>query len=278
MKRALAPLWLVVLLGAHAAPAAAAPFAGTLSFGVPAFSPTTASLLGAGSGVSQPGLVTVPGGVLSGMATVPAAGVPAIITRFEFDVAGNLAGALAGTPLQGAISVHGVSRVWIYGGFPTVAWSVPLFTGHTVGSGAGAVGLGVGGQQELLFTTSPDYVKLDRKVWQVGMVTLTGLATNYTYHAPSGMSASMIVTTIRFTGTDMFTGSDARTPSGAGQVTLVSPTRVRSSPNFGQLSYAVSATLTLQFVPEPTTLLLLGAGIAALAAFGGRRLSRCERE
>ena len=63
----------------------------------------------------------------------------------------------------------------------------------------------------------------------------------------------------------------ASTPGGLGQLTLVSPTVVHT--NLGaQGTFLVVSSLTLSFVPEPGTLVLLGAGAAALGVFGrGRR-------
>jgi hypothetical protein len=64
------------------------------------------------------------------------------------------------------------------------------------------------------------------------------------------------------------TGADLRTASGAGTLVLISPVFVRTNlagdiPSF--------ATLTLNYVPEPSTLLLVGAGLAGLALRGRRR-------
>ena len=69
-------------------------------------------------------------------------------------------------------------------------------------------------------------------------------------------------------------GADARTPAGLGQLTLVSPIRIETSlPGTGSL-LVVFGTLTLNFVPEPGTLVLLGAGAAALGLLGRGRLRR----
>jgi hypothetical protein len=64
-------------------------------------------------------------------------------------------------------------------------------------------------------------------------------------------------------------GSDARTPGGLGQITLVTPIRIEGGLHPSPL--AGFATLSLAFVPEPGTLVLTGAGALCLAALGRRR-------
>jgi hypothetical protein len=98
------------------------------------------------------------------------------------------------------------------------------------------------------------------------------------YHVPTGARASRIDTIIYENATAMFTGTDSRTPGGLGQVTLVSPTKVTTNLlGEGPLSLVAVGILTLAFVPEPGTLILLGAGVAALAGWGRRRAARLAR-
>jgi len=73
------------------------------------------------------------------------------------------------------------------------------------------------------------------------------------------------------------TGFDARTAGGAGVLQLVSPARVNLGGLVAGDYVSALAILNLHFtpVPEPTTGILLGAGVLALAAAGGlRRRSR----
>jgi hypothetical protein len=68
------------------------------------------------------------------------------------------------------------------------------------------------------------------------------------------------------------TGSDQRTPQGAGNIKLVTPFVVRhreSGSSLGFYHQAGVAVLSLHFVPEPSTGLQLLAGLAALAALHG---------
>jgi len=102
-------------------------------------------------------------------------------------------------------------------------------------------------------------------------VTVTGVSTAYIYHIPSGAMASATVLT-RGPASFMFTGSDARTPNGLGQIVLVSPSVVHMATlGYEVQNFAIGATLTLQFVPEPGTFLLVGSGAVALGALGQRR-------
>jgi PEP-CTERM motif-containing protein len=269
--------WLLLLTGLLAGEAHGIPYSGTLTLGVASFGVGTGSVFGAGSGTSQPTLVTVGAAPFPGQVVIPLAGITPF-TELRFSIAGILAGSISGTPLQGRIPISGASQAYLYLGNRLLAWSVPLFTPHSLASGAGGAGLGAGGTQSVTFPGNPGlYVRLERADWSAGAVTVTGLSTNYTYHVAAGKMASGTVQT-RIPATAMFTGSDARTPGGLGQILLVSPSVVRMATlGYDVESFALSATLTLQFVPEPGTLLLVGSGAVALAARGRRQRLRRAR-
>jgi PEP-CTERM motif len=274
LPRPLASVWLAFLVATNAAPSLSAPFSATLSLGGGG---VAGYVFGAGSGSSAPAALTIPSGTLTGGFSFPITGNPPL-TRLRFTVAGHGAGSFSGTPLAGRMPVYGVSKAIFPAGAPLTLFAVPLFTGHAIGSAAEAAGLGLGNDQR--FYSFSRLVDVQRNLWRVGTAKVTGVGVRerYTFHRGDGMAASQIsyaYRTTRFTATETFTGSDARTPGGLGQITLVSPTRIQVRVS-GEpvLSLVVTAELALNFVPEPSTLVLLGAGTAVLAALGGRRLRR----
>lgn len=76
-----------------------------------------------------------------------------------------------------------------------------------------------------------------------------------------------------------FTDSGAATSDGEGGVIqVVTPIRVTSAPGVAQREVLGGfGRLTLHFVPEPSDLLLIGAGVLALALTARARLSRTHR-
>ncbi|HME70932.1 MAG TPA: PEP-CTERM sorting domain-containing protein [Myxococcota bacterium] len=92
-----------------------------------------------------------------------------------------------------------------------------------------------------------------------GVVAITAVGASWTAGAPRLTFSKMHIQ-----------GSNQLTPGGAGTLALVSPGRVfttlSASPVLSEPSF-----LNLTFVPEPGTLLLVGAGVVGLAAVGVRR-------
>ena len=280
-------LWLgtALTLGAAAFPAGATRFEGTLGFSIGTFG--TPPFTGTSSGMSTPNHVTIPGGNFGGMGTVSITGplpngtIIAPITGLVVSIASNGPADFTGNPLSGQMPLAGTALVkGNLGGGPVTLAVVPLFTNHTPSSGAGSVGLGIGGSVLLTIGGDPNYyLKVFNTNW-AGMKTVTGLPYTYDYHIPFGFMASQIAHFMYSNGTAMYTGTDDRTPGGLGQVTLVSPTKIVLPPTLTppfpsrQRIFVALGTLTLKFVPEPGTLLLLGLGVAVLGALGRQRMHR----
>jgi hypothetical protein len=111
-----------------------------------------------------------------------------------------------------------------------------------------------------------DTVEVSR--WRAGSAVVTDVTT-----VTSGGGANTGVTVVR-------SGFNALTPNGVGTLQLVSPMRITTSEYFGgffgaNTRTAAFSTLTLTFVPEPGTGLLVAAGLLSLAI--GQRKARASR-
>jgi hypothetical protein len=135
-------------------------------------------------------------------------------------------------------------------------------------------GIGVGGFVRLpdtangfLFDAAPFTVG----VAQVGFKATSTYTTPQLFHAPGSTSFTVGTLTITnsWTSVGVSTGSGTilPTPPVSGNISLVSPTYLSALGNL----LPVWTTLSIHFIPEPGTLLLLGAGIAGLVVVGRRR-------
>lgn len=210
-----------------------------------------AGFAGATSGASSEGVgsaATLPAGLFSG--TVQTAIDPplfGILDRIGVGAAGGWPG---GAAVNNAFSFNGIT------GTMSLSASAYLLVGATSVAEIPLGVVGVGGTQMFHVLTLTTGV-IHANPYQLGMVTLMG-ALNGTPHTLMG------------------TGVDLRRAGGPGTLVLVSPTHV-SLGTFGTL--AGLATLTISYVPEPGSVVLLGMGVGGLLAVGrkARRRSRALR-
>jgi hypothetical protein len=237
---------LVAALGLSGVAQSAVLTSASISIPLGYFSPITAT--GVGTSVGLGATATLGSNVLQG--TVVATGytsappISQVILTLTQHAAGSFnPGAGPGGGLGGAMTLGGAAKMKGYSGQVTLV-AVPLSPVGQPGGFATWTGAGP-------LTT----VRAYGTGWTTGVQTVMAPATTVS----GGTTTPTTVTA---------TGADLRTASGAGTLVLISPLFVRTNlagdiPHF--------ATLTLNYVPEPSTLLLVGMGIAGLALRGRLR-------
>jgi hypothetical protein len=211
-------------------------------FGVPP--PITGTGTGTSLGVGA--TATLASSTMTGVVTGTVTAAPPI-TQVILSLSGHAAGSFTpgggpGGGLGGAMTLAGAVKVMAYSGQATLA-NLPL---SPVGQPGGfALVTGTGGT----------IIQVYGNGWTTGSQTLMVPPTTI-----GGWTQTPYTVTA--------TGADLRTASGVGTLVLITPMFIRSNlagdiPSF--------ATLTLNYVPEPSTLLLFGVGIAGLALHGRKR-------
>jgi hypothetical protein len=204
---------------------------------------------------------TLPGGTF-GPSTATFSGGVAVtgISSLRFTLSQNLSGSFApisgGPPGGGPMGLSGMAKVCLNLVPGCVAnVSVPL---TPTGGGAG---FGIAGTAAFPGAVS---VTMQNAPWTIGQPVLTMHTANSTISIPTlpGGFAH---------GPASLTSSTAQV---GGLVQLVTVSKVYTSLTGSWPEVPLSGVLTLQFVPEPGTLLLLGLGAAGLAAYGRRHRGR----
>ncbi len=238
-----------------AAPAAQSlPYEGTLQLAIGTLPPfvvpgngdgvSTATDVGFGPGANFTTTVTVAiTGTMDGMLTFPAFPIvdlaltgPAGLTTANFSAGGAPDGGFGGSA-----GLAGNAKIGLFGPPPFAFLTVPLSS------------FGVEGATAMVASPLGVSITAVGGGWSTGTVSVVG---------DRGPFLGQVLATAM--------GTDARTVGGGGQIVLVTPTLAITNVG-GSENLPLIGTLTLNFVPEPGTLLLLGSGIAGLAMIGRRR-------
>jgi hypothetical protein len=257
---------------AGTASAATLTYTGTLIFGLA----TLPSGTGAGSGTIQAVTVTghlsnltfvggEVGPISTSLPVTSSATVRSVRLTGIQNVDGTITGISGGPPLgSGEMGFQGMAKICLVLGNCNLV-NVPVPLSPTIGG----AGMGIGGTQLLTASvhtpgtyTTPPAVKLtmQHNPWTIGVPSMT-------VHSPDSA-----VTSPAFpSGFAHGPASATTTAQASGVVQLVTATKVFTSLTGAFPELPVFSILTLHFVPEPSTPLLLGAVGVTLVILGRRR-------
>ncbi len=168
------------------------------------------------------------------------------------NLTGSFGGISGGPPGGGVMGLSGIAKICLY--FAPCEYagvSVPL---TPTGGGAG---FGIGGTHS---TSGPVDYTYQHAPWTIGQPVMT-------IHTANSNVTSPLLPAGFAHGPASLTSSTAQL---SGVLQLVTVSKVFTSLTAAFPEFPFTGILTLHFVPEPATLLLLASGVAALALFGRR--------
>jgi hypothetical protein len=249
---------------AGSARAATLDFTGTLTLQMPGSLPAFV-VPGAGTAqVSDDGNAhllsfLLPGGTF-GPITTTLPVTTAEVVSVRLSLAGNLSGSFGaisgGPPGGGPMGLQGLAKICLPFGLNCSAY-VPFPLTPTTGG----AGFGIGGTRTV---TGAVDLTLQNAPWTIGQPTMTLHTAASTISVPTLPGG--------FAHGPASLASSTAQPSGA--VQLVTVSKVFTSLTGAFPEGPLIGVLTLHFVPEPGTVLLLGSGVAGLAVLGRRKLKR----
>jgi len=247
---------------AGSASAATLDFTGTLTLKLPGLLPAF-PVPGVGTAqVSDDGSAhllsfLLPGGTFGPASTILPVTAAAEIPSVRLTLAGNLTGSFGGIsggpPGGGVMGLQGLAKICLPFGLDCSVF-IPLPLSPTTGG----AGFGIGGTRT---ATGAVNLTFQDAPWTIGQPVMTIHTANSTITTPA-LPGGFVH------GPASLTSSTAQA---SGMLQLVTVSKVYTSLTSAFPEMPVTGLLTLHFVPEPGTLLLLGSGVAILAGLGSRR-------
>jgi hypothetical protein len=191
---------------------------------------------------------------ISGSSLTTVTGISSLRFTLSQNLSGSFSGISGGPPGGGPMGISGITKICLIFGGPGCVANVPFPLTPT----PGGAGFGIGGTRTF---TGAVGLTLQDAPWTIGQPVMT-------IHTPNSTITTTVLPGGFAHGPASLTSSTAQ-PSGVVQLVTVSKAYTTLVGAFPEVP--VTGIVTLHFVPEPGTLLLLASGVAGLAFLGRRR-------